>query len=188
MSGIGTVSESLISAMRAVLSEKDADGAFVAAAISLPAVDELIDVIQNADPLLLHAVRVLPPVALHHADCALPALPLDPASPHLCSNPRSSASQVAQVRVHISKELARALQPELEAVVAANEDPPGEAYSPEAPAAARRAAKNKALSYLSMLGDATIMASLLRRFQTAQNMTDQIAVLAALNETPGPLS
>ncbi len=93
---------------------------------------------------------------------------------------------IVQVRVHVGKELARALQPELQAVVAANEDSPGEAYSPEAPAAARRAAKNKALSYLSMLGDAAITANLLHRFQTAQNMTDQIAVLAALNETPGP--
>ena len=102
---------------------------------------------------------------------------------HVCSKTRSSV----QVRVRVGKELARALQPELEAVVAANEDPPGEAYSPEAPAAARRAAKNKALGYLSMLGDAAITADLLRRFQTAQNMTDQIAILAALNDTPGPL-
>ena len=62
MSGIGNVPDSLISAMRAVLSERDADGAFIAAAISLPTVDELIDSIQDAEPLLLHAVRrLLPP-------------------------------------------------------------------------------------------------------------------------------
>ena len=87
--------------------------------------------------------------------------------------------------MHVGKELAHALRPELEAVVTANEDPPGTAFSPEAPAAARRAAKNKALSYLSMLGDAGVTADLLKRFKGAENMTDQIAVLACLNETPG---
>ena len=58
LNGASTVSESLIRAMRAVLSERDADGAFIAAAISLPTVDELIDAIEDADPLLLHAVRI----------------------------------------------------------------------------------------------------------------------------------
>jgi len=56
ISGIGSVSDSLISAMRAVLKEEGADGAFVAAAISLPTVSELIDTVDGADPLLLHAV------------------------------------------------------------------------------------------------------------------------------------
>ena len=56
ISGIGSVSDSLICAMRAVLKEEGADGAFVAAAISLPSVSELIDTVDGADPLLLHAV------------------------------------------------------------------------------------------------------------------------------------
>ena len=54
--GIGSVSDSLISAMRVVLKEDGADGAFVAAALSLPTVNELIDDIEGADPPLLHAV------------------------------------------------------------------------------------------------------------------------------------
>ena len=57
--GIGSVSDSLVSAMRVVLKEDGADGAFVAAAISLPTVSELIDAVEGADPLLLHAVRLL---------------------------------------------------------------------------------------------------------------------------------
>ena len=57
INGIGSVSDSLINAMRAVLKEEGADGAFVAAAISLPTVSELIDAVEGADPLLLHAVR-----------------------------------------------------------------------------------------------------------------------------------
>jgi len=89
--------------------------------------------------------------------------------------------------VHVGKELACALRPELEALVAANEDPPGEPYTPEAPATARRAAKNKALGYLSMLGDAGVTADLLNRFKHAENMTNQIAALQCLNETPGTL-
>ena len=85
--------------------------------------------------------------------------------------------RAAQVRVHVGKELAKALRPELEALVAANDDPPEAPFSPEAPAAARRAAKNKGLSYLSMLGDADVTADLLQRFKHAQNMTDQVGVL-----------
>ena len=90
--------------------------------------------------------------------------------------------------MHVGKELARALRPELEALVAANEDPPGEPFTPEAPATARRAAKNKALGYLSMLGDAGVTADLLKRFKHAENMTNQIAALQCLNETPGASS
>ena len=56
INGINSVSNSLISAMRVVLTEDGADGAFVAAAISLPTVSELIDASEGADPLLLHAV------------------------------------------------------------------------------------------------------------------------------------
>lgn len=90
-----------------------------------------------------------------------------------------------QVRVHVGKELARALRPELEAVVAANDDPPGVAFSPEAAPAARRAVKNKALNYLSMLGDASVTMDLLKRYKDAENMTDQMAILQSLNDTPG---
>lgn len=48
---------SLVSAVGAVLSNKDLDGYFAAAAISLPAAAELIGTIPNVDPVLLHNVR-----------------------------------------------------------------------------------------------------------------------------------
>ncbi len=49
--------DSLVKAIGAVLSSAELDGAFVAAAISLPAAAELIGNIPAIDPLLLHHVR-----------------------------------------------------------------------------------------------------------------------------------
>mmetsp|Transcript_7416 Transcript_7416/g.21902 ORF Transcript_7416/g.21902 Transcript_7416/m.21902 type:complete len:899 (-) Transcript_7416:562-3258(-) len=53
----GGVSSRLVDAYRSVLTEEGADGAFVAAAISLPTAAELLDDIPGADPLLLYQVR-----------------------------------------------------------------------------------------------------------------------------------
>lgn len=47
-----------------------------------------------------------------------------------------------------------------------------------------RAIKNKALAYLSMLKDPAVTADILKRFRDATNMTDKIAMLAALSDTP----
>lgn len=47
-----------------------------------------------------------------------------------------------------------------------------------------RAIKNKALAYLSMLKDPAVTADILKRFRGATNMTDKIAMLAALSDTP----
>lgn len=57
LSAAGGVPDKVVGAIGAVLSDKDLDGAFAAAAISLPAAAELIGTIPNIDPVLLHNVR-----------------------------------------------------------------------------------------------------------------------------------
>ncbi|BDA49167.1 Aminopeptidase N [Coccomyxa sp. Obi] len=57
LSAAGGVPDKVVAAIGAVLSDKDLDGAFAAAAISLPAAAELIGTIPNIDPVLLHSVR-----------------------------------------------------------------------------------------------------------------------------------
>ena len=57
MAGAGGVPEALAGALRAVLDDASLDGAFVAAAISLPSASELIDDIPGVDPIVLHDVR-----------------------------------------------------------------------------------------------------------------------------------
>lgn len=90
-----------------------------------------------------------------------------------------------QVRVHAVKELAQKLRPQFEAVLAANDDAAGVPYSPDAHSAARRAVKAKALSYLSSLGENEVAQAVLERFRKAENMTDKISCLSALNDSPG---
>lgn len=140
----GGVSSRLVSAYRSVLTEQGADGAFVAAAISLPSGAELLDDIPGADPLLLH-----------------------------------------EVRKAILKDVSAQLRSELEAIVAANDKTLKGDYSPDSKSAACRQIKNKALSYLSTLKDEKVTADVLSRFRDATNMTDSIAMLAVLADTPG---
>lgn len=75
------------------------------------------------------------------------------------------------------------MRPELEAALAANTDAK---YSNSKEARARRSLKNTCLGYLSVLGDAAVDQEALRRFRTADNMTDQLAALAALNNRDCP--
>ena len=51
--------------------------------------------------------------------------------------------------------------------------------------AAKRALKNKSLSFLSALKDDAVTQQLLQRFREASCMTDQTAALACLSDTPG---
>lgn len=53
----GGVSSNIVDAFRAVLEDSSLDGAFVSAAITLPASTELRDDLPNSNPLLLHQVR-----------------------------------------------------------------------------------------------------------------------------------
>ena len=93
------------------------------------------------------------------------------------------------VRRRVVRELAAASRPALEAAVKANDDAADVPYSPEFASAARRAIKNKALSFLAALHSgpdanadaaATFRAELLRRARDATNMTDRVAALACL--------
>ena len=85
------------------------------------------------------------------------------------------------VRTYAIERIARALQPEFAAAVAANSDAADVPYEFSAAACARRALKNKALGYLATLGDARVTADLEARAATAANMTDEFAALMALD-------
>lgn len=65
----GGVSSNIVEAFRAVLQDSSLDGAFVSAAITLPASTELRDDIPNLNPLLLYQVRCSPD--LHVASAVL---------------------------------------------------------------------------------------------------------------------
>lgn len=85
------------------------------------------------------------------------------------------------IRSFIVKEIATQLRPDLEAVIAENEDAPGTPYQFSAQACARRALKNRAVAYLASLKDSDITESIFKRFKEATNMTDEISALAALD-------
>ncbi|KAK9814410.1 hypothetical protein WJX72_005522 [[Myrmecia] bisecta] len=53
----GGVTSGFADAFKAVLTDKGLDGMFIAFATTLPASSELVDMIPNADPLVLHEVR-----------------------------------------------------------------------------------------------------------------------------------
>jgi aminopeptidase N len=90
------------------------------------------------------------------------------------------------VRTFVTKQLAQQLAPQLQALVAANDAAPGEAYSPDAASSSRRALKNRALQLLACLAQPAVTAECLRRCREAGNMTDQVAALGALVDLPVP--
>lgn len=57
MEAAGGVSSNIVQAFRAVLQDSSLDGAFVSAAITLPASTELRDDIPDLNPVLLYQVR-----------------------------------------------------------------------------------------------------------------------------------
>ncbi len=59
-------------------------------------------------------------------------------------------------------------------------------YSPDAKSAGRRALRNLCLSYLMEIDDASMRALCLAQFDEANNMTDSMAALSALADTPCP--
>jgi aminopeptidase N len=59
-------------------------------------------------------------------------------------------------------------------------------YSPDAQAAGRRALRNTALGYLSVIDDATARALAFLEFRRAENMTDAMAALGCLANSAGP--
>ncbi|MFP6699979.1 MAG: aminopeptidase N [Alphaproteobacteria bacterium] len=116
---------------------------------------------------------------------------LDPAFTALaCQLPSEQylAEQVAQAdptAIHQAREqlrlaIAGTLRDDLLSVYDGNRS--NAPYSPDAAAAGRRALKNLALSYLSGLDDARCRALAGQQFRDADNMTDRMAALAALND------
>ncbi|MGH8850216.1 MAG: aminopeptidase N, partial [Casimicrobiaceae bacterium] len=77
--------------------------------------------------------------------------------------------------------LAQELSAEFEQAYAAHRI--GGTYSPEPAQVARRSLKNACLAYLTARDDAASHALALAQFGAADNMTDSIAALAALNDT-----
>ena len=61
-----------------------------------------------------------------------------------------------------------------------------EAYAPSAEQAGRRALRRVCLSYLATLEAASLRQLVRRHFEVADNMTDQMAALAALNDSDWP--
>ncbi|GFR41652.1 hypothetical protein Agub_g2389 [Astrephomene gubernaculifera] len=104
----------------------------------------------------------------------------------LDSLPGGDPPLLHQVRMFVVRQLAARLRPQLEALVKANDDEPGEPYHFTAAACARRAIKNRCLAMLSSLEEPEITAMLLRRVKEATNMTDEIAALGCLVELAGP--
>ena len=87
---------------------------------------------------------------------------------------------IHQAREALRTAIARTLRKELQAVYDANRS--NAPYSPDAASAGRRALKNLALSYLSVLDDAPCQALAGNQFRDADNMTDRMAALWALND------
>ncbi|MDA1099434.1 MAG: aminopeptidase N [Proteobacteria bacterium] len=91
---------------------------------------------------------------------------------------RADPVAIHQAREALRAAIARALREDLQAIYDANRS--NAPYSPDAGSAGRRALKNLALSYLSILDDDGCRALAGRQFRDADNMTDRMAALAAL--------
>ncbi|XP_022736035.1 puromycin-sensitive aminopeptidase isoform X1 [Durio zibethinus] len=90
---------------------------------------------------------------------------------------------VHAVRTFIRKELALQLKSEFLSTVQNNRS--SEEYVFNHPNMGRRALKNIALAYLASLEDPEIMELALHEYNTATNMTEQFAALAAIAQKPG---
>jgi len=57
LSDAGGVPKALVDAFASLLRDEEVDPALTAAAISMPAASEIVDIIHEADPVTLHLVR-----------------------------------------------------------------------------------------------------------------------------------
>lgn len=85
---------------------------------------------------------------------------------------------IHQAREALRGAIGRALRVDFQAIYDANRS--NVPYSPDAAAAGRRALKNLALSFLSVLDDDSCRALAGQQFRAADNMTDRMAALSAL--------
>ncbi|KAJ1269682.1 hypothetical protein BS78_07G230300 [Paspalum vaginatum] len=90
---------------------------------------------------------------------------------------------VHAVRNFIKKELALQLKEDLLAAVISNRS--SEAYMFDHGSMARRALKNTCLAYLASLNEPDVTELALHEYNSATNMTEQFAALAALSQNPG---
>ncbi|XP_038724576.1 puromycin-sensitive aminopeptidase-like isoform X1 [Tripterygium wilfordii] len=90
---------------------------------------------------------------------------------------------VHAVRSFIRKQLASELRAEFLSAVKSNRS--SEEYVFDHRNMARRALKNIALAYLASLNDPELNELVLHEYETATNMTDQFAALAAIAQNPG---
>jgi aminopeptidase N len=89
-------------------------------------------------------------------------------------------------RLAVRRSLAKALQPQLQAIYSAYNLQ--QAYSPTAEAIAARSLKNTALGFLMLLGDEAIINKCHYQFKHANNMTDQLSALTQLVNADFPLA
>ena len=68
----GGVPQAMVDAFTLLLQDTELDPALAAAAISLPAASEVVDMIPEADPVLLHAVRLACLLAPFEKGCLEP--------------------------------------------------------------------------------------------------------------------
>jgi aminopeptidase N len=87
---------------------------------------------------------------------------------------------IHQVREYCRQQLAQQLQDELMTVYQANQS---NEYEVTAEAMGQRSLKNVCLAYLMTLNNQAMRDLAMAQYQTAQNMTDQIAALRALTHT-----
>lgn len=144
MAQAGAVSDAMVEAFRATLTASNLDPAFRADALVLPAPNELVDAIPDADPIAVHTVRSW-----------------------------------------VGKLLAQRLRPDLERVLRGFDAEPGAPYAFNAAEMGKRKIKNVCLAYLAKLGDPKVLDDCHARFRAATNMTDAMAAIAALNDSPG---
>ena len=137
------------------------------------------------DGAIVEAMRsIIAGAADENADDAFIARAMSPSEGELSElvSP-ADPDVIKRARDFVVKTLAQELRGELEAALKANT---ADAYSREGPARAERTLKNACLGFLSHLEDPEVDAEALRRFDSADNMTDQVAALAALTSRDCP--
>ena len=96
----------------------------------------------------------------------------------------ANPAAIHQSREILRKAVTEGLQQELMTVYDSN-NRSNSPYSPDATSAGRRALKNLALSYISISDDVQYQALAGQQFRGADNMTDRMAALVALNDRDG---
>jgi aminopeptidase N len=97
--------------------------------------------------------------------------------------PVADPDAIHEVRRFIIKQIASNLRQELLKAVKTN--PSAEPYDPTHKHRAPRSLKNSALAYLVSLDEPALTDLALHQYNTATNLTDKVAAIAALSQNPG---